>query len=330
MISINNKISVPKYKQIINSIEELIISGNLKKGDQLISINKLRQEQNLSRDTVLMAFNDLKNRGIIKSVVGKGYYVSTETVRTTQKIFLLFDEFNSFKEDLYNSFLEHLGENIQVDIFFHHFNKNVFEKLISDNLGSYNFYVIMPANFKNANQIIKILPKNKVYILDQIHNDLKEYAGIYQHFENVIYTNLIEVENLVFKYKHLILVDSANKQPIGLINGFTKFCKEKKLSHTVVTSLKDKTPEKGDLYIIPDDKNLLRIIKKSKQNKLKLAKDFGIISYNDTLLKELVEGGITTISTNFNTMGKRLAEMILKKEEKQIENPNQLILRNSI
>jgi DNA-binding transcriptional regulator YhcF (GntR family) len=330
MISINNKISIPKYKQIINSIEELIISGNLKKGDQLISINKLRQEQNLSRDTVLMAFNDLKNRGIIKSVVGKGYYVSTETVRTTQKIFLLFDEFNSFKEDLYNSFLEHLGENIQVDIFFHHFNKNVFEKLISDNLGSYNFYVIMPANFKNTNQIIKILPKNKVYILDQIHNDLKEYAGIYQHFENVIYTNLIEVENLVFKYKHLILVDSANKQPIGLINGFTKFCKEKKLSHTVVTSLKDKTPEKGDLYIIPDDKNLLRIIKKSKQNKLKLAKDFGIISYNDTLLKELVEGGITTISTNFNTMGKRLAEMILKKEEKQIENPNQLILRNSI
>jgi DNA-binding transcriptional regulator YhcF (GntR family) len=330
MISINNKISVPKYKQIINSIEELIISGNLKKGDQLISINKLRQEQNLSRDTVLMAFNDLKNRGIIKSVVGKGYYVSTETVRTTQKIFLLFDEFNSFKEDLYNSFLEHLGENIQVDIFFHHFNKNVFEKLISDNLGSYNFYVIMPANFKNTNQIIKILPKNKVYILDQIHNDLKEYAGIYQHFENVIYTNLIEVENLVFKYKHLILVDSANKQPIGLINGFTKFCKEKKLSHAVVISLKDKTPEKGDLYIIPDDKNLLRIIKKSKQNKLKLAKDFGIISYNDTLLKELVEGGITTISTNFNTMGKRLAEMILKKEEKQIENPNQLILRNSI
>ena len=330
MISINNKISVPKYKQIINSIEELIISGNLKKGDQLISINKLRQEQNLSRDTVLMAFNDLKNRGIIKSVVGKGYYVSTETVRTTQKIFLLFDEFNSFKEDLYNSFLEHLGENIQVDIFFHHFNKNVFEKLISDNLGSYNFYVIMPANFKNTNQIIKILPENKVYILDQIHNDLKEYAGIYQHFENVIYTNLIEVENLVFKYKHLILVDSANKQPIGLINGFTKFCKEKKLSHAVVISLKDKTPEKGDLYIIPDDKNLLRIIKKSKQNKLKLAKDFGIISYNDTLLKELVEGGITTISTNFNTMGKRLAEMILKKEEKQIENPNQLILRNSI
>lgn len=330
MIYINNKISTPKYKQIINSIEELIISGSLKKGDQLPSINKLKQEQQLSRDTVLMAFNDLKNRGIVQSVVGKGYYVSTDTIFIIQKIFLLFDELNSFKEDLYNAFLEELGENVQVDIFFHHFNKNVFEKLINDNIGNYNCYVIMPANFKNANKIIKRLPKSSVYILDQIHNDLKEYSGIYQHFENAIYKNLIEVENLVLKYSHLFLVDSENKQPKGLINGFTKFCSEKGKRYSILNSLKDKIPEIGDLYIIPDDKNLLRIIKKSKQNHLELAKDFGIISYNDTLLKEIVEGGITTISTNFNSMGKRLAEMILKKEEKQIENPNQLILRNSI
>ena len=330
MININNKINVPKYKQIINSVEKMIISGNLKKGDQLPSINKLRQDQKLSRDTVLMAFNDLKNRGVIQSVVGKGYYVSTETIFTTQKIFLLFDELNSFKEDLYNSFLEHLGENVQVDIFFHHFNKNVFEKLINDNVGNYNYYIIMPANFKNTNQTIKILPKEKVYILDQIHNDLKEYSGIYQHFENAIYSNLIEAEIFVTKYTHLVLVDADSKQPKGLINGFITFCTDKNLPYSVVNSLKNKIPQKGYLYIIPDDKNLLRIIKKSKQEKLQLTKDFGIISYNDTLLKEIVEGGITTISTNFNDMGKRLAQMILKKEEKQIENPNQLILRNSI
>ena len=330
MININNKKSLPKYKQIINSIEEMIVSGKLKKGDKLPSINTLKEEQNLSRDTVLMAFNDLKNRGIILSVVGKGYYVATEKTNVTQKIFLLFDELNSFKEDLYNSFLEHLGENVQVDIFFHHFNKNVFTKLINDNLGNYNFYVIMPANFTDTSKVIKILPKNKVYILDQIHNDLKEYSGIYQNFKDAIYSNLVEVEELVLKYKQYILVDFLNKQPKNLINGFTKFCKERNLPYTVVNSLKDKTPQVGNLYIIPDDKNLLRIIKKSKEKKLKLGKDYGVICYNDTLLKEIVEGGITTISTNFNVMGKRLAEMILNKEEKQIKNPHQLILRNSL
>ena len=83
-------------------------------------------------------------------------------------------------------------------------------------------------------------------------------------------------------------------------------------------------------YLIPDDKNLIKIIKKSKEVKMKLANDIGIISYNDTLLKEIVEGGITTISTDFNKMGARLAEMILKKEQVQIENPSNYIVRKSL
>tara|TARA_R110002050_G_scaffold39757_1_gene97433 strand:+ start:7437 stop:7661 length:225 start_codon:yes stop_codon:yes gene_type:complete len=74
----------------------------------------------------------------------------------------------------------------------------------------------------------------------------------------------------------------------------------------------------------------LLIIKKIKEDKLTLSKDIGIISYNDTLLKEIVEGGITTISTDFNIMGERLAQMILHKEQLQIENINALILRNSL
>ena len=45
---------------------------------------------------------------------------------------------------------------------------------------------------------------------------------------------------------------------------------------------------------------------------------------------EIVEGAITTISTDFKMMGKRLAEMILNEEKAQIENPNHLIIRNSL
>ena len=67
-----------------------------------------------------------------------------------------------------------------------------------------------------------------------------------------------------------------------------------------------------------------------KMQNFSLAKDIGVISYNDTLLKEIVEGGITTITTDFNEMGKNLAKMILNKENKKIENPNKLIIRNSI
>ncbi|MDO5972052.1 GntR family transcriptional regulator [Flavivirga aquimarina] len=330
MIKIKKKIGVPKYKQIIHSIEHAILSGALQKGDQIPSINSIKDKHKLSRDTVLMAFNELKNRGIIQSIVGKGYYIASEDVNITQKIFLLFDELNSFKEDLYNSFLENLGGNIQVDIFFHHFNRTVFNKLINDNVGNYNFYVIMPANLTDTNEDIKKLPKDKVYILDQIHDDLLEYAAIYQNFEKVIFKNLTKAWHLIKKYEKIVLIFSEDKQPLGMLKGFNMFCKENKMPFEVISSLANRVLKKGELYIMPDDKSLLQIIKKMKSKNLSLKKDIGIISYNDTLLKEIVEGGITTISTDFNIMGQRLAEMILNKEQIKVENTNKLIIRNSL
>ena len=268
IVSLHKNSNAPKYKQIITSIEKSITSGLLKKGDKLPSLNTIKQKHSLSRDTVIMAFNELKSRGIIHSVVGKGYYVSTEDIKVKQKIFLLFDELNSFKEDLYNSFLENLSDNIQVDIFFHHFNNSIFNKLINDNLGDYSGYIIMPANLKNTNQVIQNLPKDKVYILDQIHEDLKEYPAIYQDFEKAIYNNLTKVSHLIDNYKKLVLVFSEEKQPVGMKKGFTKFSHEKNISFEIIDSLENKTLEKGELYIIPEDKNLLRIIKKMKSLEL--------------------------------------------------------------
>ena len=330
MIEVKNKIGIPKYKQIIHSIEDAINNGELKKGDKLPSVNEIKDLNKLSRDTVLTAFNELKNRGIIKSVVGKGYYVLSENINIEQKIFLLFDELNSFKEDLYNSFLENLSPNIQVDIFFHHFNEDIFQKLIQDNAGEYNSYVIMPANFKNTNKTIEILPKDKVYILDQVHEDLVEYPAVYQNFKKTIFNNLTKASHLINKYNKLILLYSEEKQPKGILIGFKMFCEQNLIPFEVLYNIKDEPLEKKELYIIPDDKDLLRIIKKMKSQNLTLAEDIGVISYNDTLLKEIVEGGITTISTDFNEMGKNLAQMILNKEQVKIENPNKLIIRNSI
>ncbi|MDW5290263.1 GntR family transcriptional regulator [Formosa sp. PL04] len=330
VINIKKNTGVPKYKQIIESIEDAIISGDLKKGDQLPSINNIRDVHKLSRDTVLTAFNELKARGIIQSIVGKGYYVLNDSIDVSQKVFLLFDELNSFKEDLYNSFISNLNSNIRVDIYFHHFNEDIFSKLIYENIGLYNYYVIMPANLKNTELVIEKLPKEKVYILDQTHPELSQYAAIYQNFEKDIFTNLTEALHLIQNYDTIILHFSEDNQPLGMRKGFVKFCKANGLKYEVIKSLKDRVISKGEVYVIPDDKNLLRIIKGMKSKDYTLSKDVGIISYNDTLLKEIVEGGITTISTDFNHMGERLAQMILNNEQLQIENINTLILRNSL
>ncbi|GGZ93949.1 GntR family transcriptional regulator [Algibacter mikhailovii] len=330
MIEVKKNIGIPKYKQIINSIEDAIISGVLKKGSQIPSINHIKKNHNLSRDTVLMAFNELKNRGIIKSIVGKGYFVESENIQVQQKIFLLFDELNAFKEDLYNSFLNNLDSNIQVDIFFHHFNHQTFEKLINEHVGEYNYYIIMPANLKNTATTINNLPSDKVYILDQLHDDLQDYPAIYQNFNKSIFNNLNSVKDQIKKYEKLVLVYSEDKQPHGMKTGFLRFCQEHNFSFDIIDNVKHNVVEKGNLYITPEDKSLLWIIKKMKKQGLIMIQDIGIISYNDTLLKEIIADGITTISTDFDKMGHRLADMIKNKEHLKIENPNHLIIRNSI
>ena len=321
---------MPKYKQIVTSIEEAIVAGVLKKGDQLPSLNKIKNQYSLSRDTVLAAFNELKNRGIIHSVVGKGYYVSTENIRVEQKVFLLFDELNSFKEDLYNSFLQGLDDNIQVDIFFHHFNKDVFTTLINDNIGKYSYYVIMPANLEATEKVIENLPKDKVYILDQLHKSLSQYSAIYQNFEKDIFKGLSSLLTNILEYKKLVLVFSHEKQPLGILKGFQQFCNQHNIVSEVILSMKNRGIHKGEVYVVLDDRNLIRIIKNIKDKNLILAKDIAIVSVNDNMLKEIVEGGITTISTDFKLMGQKLAEMVLNKEQLKIENPSRLIFRKSI
>jgi DNA-binding LacI/PurR family transcriptional regulator len=72
------------------------------------------------------------------------------------------------------------------------------------------------------------------------------------------------------------------------------------------------------------------MVKLANEYNYKLGKKFGIVSFNDTMLKEVVAGGITTISTDFVEMGKTLADMVLNKKSGVVRNPSKLIVRNSL
>jgi DNA-binding transcriptional regulator YhcF (GntR family) len=329
-ISIKNNLGIPKYKQIISSIEKTIEDGKLKKDEKLPSINKVCLEFSLSRDTVLQAYEELKKRGIIYAILGKGYYIKSTEISTKQRIFLLFEELNIFKEDIYNSFLENIGKEAQVDIFFHHFNIQVFKKLINESNGNYTKYIIMPTNLVEAASVIKTLPVNDVYILDQTNPDLKLYPAIYQNHLKDIYNGLLKGKSKLNKYKKIILIFPGFREPLGMKIGFENFCKDHNFNYEITPDFKNREIKKGEVYIIPTDRDLVSVIEKSKSQNLKLGRDYGIISYNETPLKKIVENGITTISTNFEAMGKILAQMILQGKKEQIENKSALIIRNSL
>ncbi|CAH0337611.1 hypothetical protein FVB9288_03382 [Flavobacterium sp. CECT 9288] len=330
LISIQNNKGIPKYQQIITSIEVALQQELLQKGDRLPSVNKVRLEFSLSRDTVLLAYDELKKRGIIYAIPGKGYYVKSVEISIKQKIFLLFDELNIFKEDLYNSFLENIGTTAQVDIFFHHFNVPVFQKLIHDSNGNYTKYIIMPTNLEEAASIIKTLPVQDVYILDQTNPELLNYPAVYQNFVKDIYEGLLKGKAKLNKYKKLIMIFPGFREPLGMKIGFEKFCNDHAFEYEIITEFKNREITKGEVYIIPSDRDLVSVIEKAKLQNLQLGNDYGIISYNETPLKKVVENGITTISTHFEMMGQLLAQMILKGKKEQIENKSDLILRNSL
>jgi DNA-binding transcriptional regulator YhcF (GntR family) len=330
-IKIEKKSNIPKYKQIIHSVYHAIENKALKKGDKIPSINTISKELSLSRDTVLTAFNELRARGIIASTPGKGNYVNSTEIEREQKIFLLFDELNPFKEKLYNAFVDAVKDKASVDIYFHYFNKRVFRNLIQENISKYTTYIIMPVFFKGIRSLIRKIENAHVYLLDQLNPELADdYPGIYQNFEKDIYNALNYGMEELKKYHKITLVYPGGKEPRGQLNGFLRFCRENRVNYEVIHDLESTAIERGTTYIVPNDLDLVTLVKESKRKHLKLGKDLGVISYNDTPLKEVVADGITTISTDFEYMGKTLADMVLNKKSLQMENPSSLIFRNSL
>ncbi len=330
IVNIDEKLPQPKYRQIIQSIEKAIVKKRLKKGDKVPSINQVCSEFKLSRDTVMLAFNELKAKGILTSQAGKGYYVATTEIQCNENVFVLFDELNAFKEDLYNSLINTMKGKASIDIYFHHFNYRLFRSMILDSAGNYTSYVIMPASFDNTSHLVTKLPREKVFMLDRLKPELKNYPVVYQDFENDFYDALTDGLQLLKKYRKLVFVHPGGKEPPERVKGFKRFCADNNFAGEVVKSLENVVPAAYEAYFMTSDRDLVQLVKIAKEKLFKPGKNFGIVSMNDTMLKEVVAGGITTISTDFMQMGKTLGEMVLTQKKLQVRNPSKLILRNSL
>lgn len=330
IISLDTDKAVSKYRQIVDSVIEAIQKGRLKTGDKIPSINAVCKQWNLSRDTVVNAYHELKARGIVSAAPGKGFYIESTHITLKHNIFVLFDELNSFKEVLYNAFLENIKKDTQVDIYFHHFNRKLFDKLIEEARGNYTTYVIMPAKFTHTLQTLQTL-HGRVVILDQLPKELvNRYASVFQNFEKDTYQALMSGLKEIRKYQKLIMVYPGGKEPEGQYKGFLRFCQEVDMDHELIHDLHDRKITRGEAYLVVWDRDLVKLVKEAKAQNLTLGTHLGIISYNDTPLKEVVANGITTISTDFEKMGMLLARLVTGKDTPQIENSSSMIMRGSL
>lgn len=335
MIYFDPNSSKPKYQQLIDGIIDGINSGLLEHGKQLPSINKVASEFNMARMTVTKAYDDLREKGLISSHHGKGFYVSSTNTKNALRVFILMDALTPYKEILYESIIQHLGEDVSHNLFFHYHDMELFEELITNNLGKYNHYIILPHFNKSVARIVSKIPKDKLLVLDiNVKEFSDDYSILYQNFESNIYQGLTTSLEKVKKYQQInLLLSSKSFQytPDGIIQGFTQFCTENDLEFDIIPDLDDDYElQVNQAYIVFREYDLIKMINWTTKNKLKVGKDIGIISYDDTPLKEIIAEGISVISNDFKKMGERAAEMIIKREKGRESNEFYFIDRGSL
>ena len=326
----------PKYIQIVNAVTNAIKQGKLKKGDHIFSINELSDEYLLSRDTVQKAYSLLRKKGVITAVRGKGFYINRTDITTPFRVLLIFNKISNYKKQIYNAFVQTMGEKAVVDLKIHHFSIQLFESLITDNINEYDYYVLMPHFYGDADEIYSILkkiPADQLIILDKdIPYTHSKYAGVYQDFKNDIYNALESGLDLLKKYSKIILVfPKIIPYPKEIITGFRSFCNGYNFSYEIINEIDTSTIiKKKDAYIVVEETDLVTLIKSCQTKGLKIGKEVGIISYNETPLKEILLDGITVISTDHHQMGAMAATLILENRKEKIKNPFVLIRRKSL
>ncbi len=325
--TVNPQSNLLKFQQLIDSINEAISKNLLQVGDMLPSVNQICKESALSRDTVFKAYAELKNRGVIESVPNRGYFIA----KAVTKVFLFLDTFKAYKEVLYGSFLENLPDNIAVDLHFHHYNIDDFEKIIKESIGKYTKYIIMNFDHERVPEITKQIPASKLLVIDWDVNAQSGTSTINQDFGQSLYDSLESGLDLIRKYeKFVYLYPSFTYHPKVSINFFEKFCSDYKISHNTLYDFKKFDLQKGELYLLVSDRTLAKFLDQCHQKNLVLGQDVGVISYNETPMKKYVKDGITVISTDFELMGKKIAEFVTTGEKVNMVIPTKLTIRKSL
>ncbi len=335
LIHIDEFSSTPKYRQLANAIIEGIQQGKIKKGDLLPSINEVSFEHYMARITVEKGYNYLKQQGIIDSVRGKGFFIKVDEVPRNLRIFLLFNKLSVHKKIIYDAFVKAIGDQGSIDFYIYNNDFNLFKKIVDSRDRDYTHMVLIPHFVEGeemAVDLINSLPKEKLILLDKLLPGIQgKFGAVYEDFEHDIYQSLQKAKEFLIAYQQIRLVFPAQSYyPTEIVQGFINFCRDFAFEYEVVESVCDVTLSIGQVYITVMEDDLLILLERIRNESLQLGKEIGIISYNETPIKRLLFDGISTISTDFETLGRKAAELVLSNERAKWQNPFVFISRASL
>ncbi len=338
-IKIDKSSQEPVYKQLIKGIETLIDQKKYIEGDFIPSMNELSQELEISKETVKKAYSILREKGVIDSSHGKGFFVTNNEPKKI-KILLLFDKISTYKQVLYSSFLTTIGETAEITIRLHNQDFELFKEFIEENLDVFDYYIITP-HFPLKNNIqkevvktLKKIPNRKLILLDRNIEKLPgNYGAVYQDFGHDVFDGLLLGVNQLKKFNQLNIISMPGSMYAPIIQeGIKRFCLQNEIKCQFHNKLSADKIQKQEVFLILNsqlDTELIELVRAAKEKGCKIGEDVGIISYNESPINEIILDGLTVLSTDFKQMGELAAKMILEKSFKKVRCNFRLIRRST-
>ena len=327
----------PKYIQVSDALISAIEQRKLIKGDQLPSLRHLSGELNISFDTAKKAYDVLKKRNIVVAAQGKSNVVNATGPLPVFRIFLLFNKLGSHKRLLFDAFTGAFTSLAEIDLHVYNNNLQLFSHLLKTKASGYTHYVIIPHLADDPLQIGSIIDKylgaQKIVLLDKMVAGIRAgHACVYEDFGKDIFNVMEKAITRLGYYSVLHLIyPEENYYPPEIMKGFEEFCTLHRFKFKTHSGIGQNMPiSKGDAFIILSDDDLARLIQKIRMTALEIGKDIGIISYNETPLKEVLLDGITTISTDFEKMGRLAADQVMRNKTEKIAVPFRMTMRKSL
>jgi DNA-binding LacI/PurR family transcriptional regulator len=188
-----------------------------------------------------------------------------------------------------------------------------------------------PEEDKNlAIKVLEKIPKDELVILDKDLPDFKhECLTVYQDFERDVAEALEAANDLMAKYQKVVLVfPSDGNYPIEIVRGVRYFCVNSQKEFVMKESVENEILQAQTAYLVVEETDLADLVKKARMSSFVMGQDIGIISFNETTLKELL--GITVITTDFETMGRTAAALLLDNIKIKVKNPFYMIRRETL
>ena len=338
-ITIDTESHVPSYKQIINYFEGAVIRGEVHDGEIIPSMNQLASRLSISKETVKKAYGILREKGFIEPKQGKGFYIVERSAKRKLSVLILLDKLSSYKQMTINGIISELGSSADSLCCFFNQNIELFEYYINQDLGKHDYYIISPhfpledSVQQRAVKILKRIPNHKLILVDRDIPELQgRYGAIYQDFANDASIGLHEgLEKLKTIPKLNVITLQSSLYGHIIAQNVETFCTQNHIRVEFMHCAPE-VIEKGSVFLLLNsqlDFGLIDLVRKAAAQKLKAGTDFGIISYNETAIDEVVLDGLTTISTSFEEMGREAARMIIQKRMWKVHCPFTMTRRNT-